>query len=138
MNDKTIEILIQLLGHIREHSLDLESLSEFSESLAVRGYNENEIAEALGWLFEKFNLPAMESTDIIEQKKESVRVLGDYERMRISPETYGYLLKLRSMLVINGPQMEKVMDYCMLVGPQPITESDIDEIVAHVLFDEYS
>lgn len=138
MNDKTIEILIQLLGHIKENSLDIESLSDFSESLVIRGYNESEIAEALGWLFERFNLPAVETTEIIEQSVESVRVLSDFERIKISPEIYGYLLKLKSMSVITGSQMERVIDYCMLLGAQNVTESDIDEIVANVLFDEYS
>lgn len=138
MNDKTIEILIQLLGHIKENSLDIESLSDFSESLVVRGYNENEIAEALGWLFERFNLQATDSSEIVEQKKESVRVLSEFERLKISPRVYGYLLKLQSLSVITSPQMERVLDYCMLLGSDTVTEADIDEIVANVLFDEYS
>ena len=137
MNDKTLEILIQLLGHIKDHSLDMESLSDFSESLVIRGYNENEIAEALGWLFEKFNLPAIESTDIIEPKKESIRVLSDYEQVKLSPRIYGYLLKLQSLSVINSQQMEKIIEYCMFLAPNVATESEIDEIVANVLFDEY-
>lgn len=138
MNDRTIEILIQLLGHIKEHSLDIDSLSDFSEALVIRGYNENEIAEALGWLFERFNLQTADASDIVEQKKESVRVLGDFERLKISPRVYGYLLKLQSLSVITGSQMERVIDYCMLLGSDAVSEVDIDEIVANILFDEYS
>ncbi|MHB9027994.1 MAG: DUF494 family protein [Candidatus Latescibacterota bacterium] len=138
VNDKTIEILIQLLGHIKEHSLDIESLSDFSESLVIRGYSENEIAEALGWLFERFSPPNLESTDIIAQKKESVRVLSDFERLKIPPRVYGYLLKLQSMSLINGPQMERILEYCMILSPHLIAESDIDEIVANILFDDYT
>jgi len=138
VNDKTIEILIQFLGHIKEHSLDIESLSDFSESLVIRGYNENEIAEALGWLFERFNVQTTDAAEIAEQKKESVRVLSDFERLKISPRIYGYLLKLQSLSIINGPQMERVIDYCMLLGSDAISEFDIDEIVANILFDEYS
>ncbi len=138
MNDKTIEILIQLLGHIKENSLDIESLSDFSESLVIRGYNENEIAEALGWLFERFNLPAAELTEIIEQANGSVRVLSDFERLKITPQVYGYLLKLRSLSVITSSQMERVIDYCMFLGINNMAEPDIDEIVANILFDEYS
>jgi uncharacterized protein Smg (DUF494 family) len=136
VNEKTIEILIQLLGHIKENDLDVESLSEFSESLIVRGYNEREVAEALSWLFEKLNFLTVKTTEIAEQKQESVRILHDYERLKISPNVYGYLLKLKSLNVINGSQMEKVLDYCMLLGADTLQESEIDEIVASILFDD--
>lgn len=137
MNEKTIEILIQLLGHIKENDLDVESLSEFSESLVIRGYNEREVSEALSWLFEKLNFLTVKSTEIAEQKQESVRILHDYERLKISPEVYGYLLKLKALSVINGSQMEKVLDYCMLLGADTLEESEIDEIVASILFDDH-
>ena len=55
MNDKTIEVIIMLLGHLRENDLDVESLKDFSESLVVHGYNEHDVSEALGWLFDKLN-----------------------------------------------------------------------------------
>jgi uncharacterized protein Smg (DUF494 family) len=135
VNEKTIEILIQLLGHIKENSLDVESLSEFSETLVIRGYSEREVAEALSWLFEKFNFLTVKSTEIFEKNKESVRVLSEFERLRISPEIYGYLLKLQSLSIINGTQMERVVDYCMLLGSNTIAESDIDEIVASIIFE---
>ena len=136
MNEKTIEILIQLLGHIKENDLDVESLSEFSESLVTRGYNEREVSEALSWLFEKLNFLTVKSTEIAEQKQESVRILHDYERLKISPEVYGYLLRLKALSVINGAQMEKVLDYCMLLGADTLLETEIDEIVASILFDD--
>ena len=136
MNEKTIEILIQLLGHIKENDLDADSLSEFSESLVTRGYNEREVAEALSWLFEKLNFLTVKSTEIAEQKQESVRILHDYERLKISPEVYGYLLRLKALSVINGAQMEKVLDYCMLLGADTLLETEIDEIVASILFDD--
>lgn len=135
MNEKTIEILIQLLGHIKENNLDVESLNEFSESLVVRGYSEREVAEALSWLFDKFNFLTARSTEIFEQKKESVRVLNEYERLKISPQIYGYLLKMKSQSIITGRQFEKIMDYCMLLGSNAIGESDIDEILASILFE---
>jgi uncharacterized protein Smg (DUF494 family) len=136
VNEKTIEILIQLLGHIKENDLDVESLSEFSESLVTRGYNEREVAEALSWLFDKLNFLTVKSTEIAEQKQESVRILHDYERLKISPEVYGYLLRLKALSVINGAQMEKVLDYCMLLGADTLLETEIDEIVASILFDD--
>ncbi|MBN1294097.1 MAG: DUF494 family protein [Candidatus Latescibacteria bacterium] len=135
MNDRTIEVIIMLLGHLRENDLDVESLKEFSESLVIHGYNEHDVAEAIGWLFEKLNFMTVSSTEIAVQKDQSVRILHSYERMKISPEVYGYLLKLKNLSIINGSQMEKIIDYCMLTGDE-VDESDIDEIMATILFQE--
>ena len=133
MNDKTLELITLLLGHLRENNLDVESLKEFSESLVIHGYNEHDVAEALGWLFDKLNFMTVNSTEIAEQKEDSVRILHDYERIKISPEVYGYLLKLKNMSIITGSLMEKIIDYCVLAGDK-VTESDIDEIIATILF----
>ena len=137
MNNRVIEILIQILGHLKEHDMDIESLSEFSDGLITRGYNEKEVAEAIQWFLEKINSKTIVSTEIIEQKKESVRILHDYERLNIPPEAYGYLLKLKSMSVITGTQMEKILDYYMFLGSNSLNNSDINEIVANVLFGDY-
>lgn len=136
MNNKIIEILIQLLGHLKEHDLDVESLNEFSDGLITGGYDEIDVNEAINWFLEKLNTHTVKSTEILEQQDKSVRILHEYERINIPPDVYGYLLKLKSMAVITGSQMEKIIDYYMLVGPNSLSESDINEIVANILFEE--
>ena len=136
MNDKIIEILIQLLGHLKEHDLDIDSLSEFSDGLITHGYDEIEVAEAINWFFERINSRNVKSTEILEQKNESIRVLHDFERMNIPSEVFGYLAKLKSMSVITSAQMEKILDYYMVVGSSLLGDIDINDIVANVLFEE--
>ena len=137
MNNKLIEILIYLLDHLKDHDLDIESLSDFSDGLVTRGYDEMEVAEAINWFFERLNVHSIKSTEITEQKTESVRVLNEYERMSISSELYGYLLKLKSKSVITSSQMEKILDYFMVVGTHTLCEQDVNEVIANILFDEY-
>jgi len=135
VDDKTLEVIIKLLSHLRDNDLDTESLKEFSESLVFLGYNERDVAEALGWLFEKLNFMTVRSTEIAEQQNCSVRILHDYERMKIPPDIYGYLLKLKNLSIINTSQMEKIIDFCVMSG-DTVTESDIDELVANIIFQE--
>ena len=135
MDDKTIEVIIKLLSHLRDNDLDTDSLKEFSESLVIHGYNEHDVAEALGWLFEKLNFMTVKSTEIAEQGSDSIRVLHDYERIKIPPDVYGYLLKLKNMSIITASQMEKIIDYCVMAGDM-VNESDVDEVVANILFNE--
>ena len=137
MNDRVIEILIHLLGHLKDHDMDSDSLNEFSDGLVTRGYDEGEVIEAIQWFLEKLNSRTVLTTEILEQKKGSVRVLHDYERMNIEPETYGYLLRLKALGVITGAQMEKILDYYLLMGQHNHNEADVNEVVADVIFDEY-
>jgi len=137
LNDRILKILIHLLGHLKDNDLNGESLGEFSDGLVARGYDEKEVAEAIHWFLEKLSSRTIMSTEILEQKKESTRVLHDYERINIPSEVYGYLLKLKSMSVITGAQMEKILNYYMLIGSNSLNDSDINEIITSVLFEEY-
>ncbi len=136
MNDKMIEILIHLLGHLKDHDLDSDSLNDFSDGLITSGYDENEIIEVINWFMSKMNSRPVVSVDILEQKSESIRVLHGYERLNISTETHGYLLKLKSLAVITAVQMEKVLDYLLLLAPYRVSDDELNEIVANVLFEE--
>ena len=136
MNNKTIEILIFLLGYLKENNFDDESLSVFSENLVIRGYNADDVAEALGLLLEKLHFIPVKSSEISEQQETSIRMLNDYERMKIPAEVYGYILKLRSLSLINGAQMEKIIDYCMFTDSHKISESEINEIIAAIIFED--
>ena len=137
MNDKVIEILIHLLGHLKENDLDFDSLNDFSDGLVTRGFDENEIVEAIQWFIDKINSRTVMATDVLEQQKGSVRILHDFERMSIAPETYGYLLKLKSLGVLTGSQMEKILDYFLLMNPRAYSETDINEVIADVIFEEH-
>jgi len=134
--NRTIEILIQILGYLKEHNFNLDSINEFSENLLVNGYDENEVADALTLLFDKINLISAENTEFGQQGEKSVRILNNIERLKIPSSVYGYLLKLRSMSVISAGTMEKIMDYCTLIDSKNITESDINEAIANIIFEE--
>ncbi len=137
VNNKTIEILMFLLGYLKENNFDDESLSEISENLVVQGYSENEIAEALELLLDKLNFMTVDAAEVGLQKKTSFRVLSDFERSQIPPGLFGYLLKLRGLSLIDGPQMEKLIDFMMVNDARRMTEDDVNEIVAALLFDEH-
>jgi len=136
MTNKTIEILMFLLGYLKEHNFDDESLSDFSENLVVNGYNENDVAEALGLLLEKHSLASMKPSEVSTRRQTSVRMLSEYERIKVTPDVYGYLLRLHSLNIIDGTQMERIIDYCMFIEQERLNEEEINEIVATVLFED--
>ena len=123
---------MMLLGQLKENDIDVDRLQEISDHLAVHGYSEGDIEEAMEWLFEKVNFMTVDNSDVHEHSERSMRVLHDYERMRITPEVFGYILRLKNLSIITGAQMEKVIDYCLMMGDQ-ITIEDIDSIIANIL-----
>ena len=120
-----------------EQATDLDHTTGHEEvSISNVSATRFDVGEALNWLFDKMNFMAIKSTEINDQKTESVRILHDYERMKIPAEAYGYILKLRSLSLINGAQMEKIIDYCMFTDSHKISESEINEIIAAIIFED--
>ena len=126
-----------LLGYLKDSNFDDENLGDFSESLILNGYSENEVADALSMLLEKLDFVHLKPEDVEEHRKTSTRILSDYERVSVSPEIYGYILRLKSLSVINAGQMEKLIDFCMFAGSKKVTGEEVDEMVAAIIFEDY-
>ncbi len=136
MNNKTIEILIYLLGYLAENNFEFDNLSEFSEHLVINGYNEQDIAQAVHLLIERFNTVPLLAIDP-DHPGGSIRMLSDQERVAIPSHVYGQLLVLRSHGILNALQLEKAIDYCIFLGARRVNEYDIHEIVANILFEDF-
>ncbi len=137
MDNKKIEILLYFLGYLKDNDFNVEKLGKFSQNLVVSGYNEHDVAEALDLLLDEHDVLSISSTEIAEQKDTSIRILSEFERITISPDVYGYLIKLHNLSIINNVQMEKIINYTMFITSHKITESDINEILASILFEEH-
>jgi uncharacterized protein Smg (DUF494 family) len=137
MQNKAVEILIYLLGYLAENNFEYDALSDFSEQLVMNGYSEQDIAEAVGLLMDRYNTVPVTSTDLSEQSTNAIRMLSGHERLVIPTRVYGQLLSLRSNGILNPVQLEKTLDYCMYLGTDRLVEYDINEIVANVLFEEH-
>ena len=137
MQNKAVEILIYLLGYLAENNFEIDTLSDFSEQLVMNGYSEQDIAEAVGLLMERYNTIPVTSTDLSEQSATATRMLSGHERLVIPTQVYGQILSLRSRGILNAVQLEKTLDYCMYLGTNRLADFDINEIVANVLFEEH-
>ncbi len=136
MTNKTMEILIFLLGYLKDSNFDDESLSDFSESLVLNGYSENEVADALGMLLEKLDFVHLKPELVHKHRETSTRILSDYERVNIRPEMFGYISSLKTHGIVNAAQMEKLIDFCLFAGTK-VSEYEIDEMVAAIIFEDY-
>ena len=136
MNDRTLEILIHLLGYLKEHNFDFDGLGDFSDYLIGNGYTEYEVAEAVDVLLDKFAGLTAQSSEIAVRKETSVRVLNEYERLKIPSSIYGYLIKLQSLGLVTPMHIERIIDYCLFLDSFNITEEDINEVLASIIFED--
>ena len=102
ITDKPIEISLYIRGYEKECNCNIENPNKFSEHIVMSGYSESDIAEALSMLRERNNFLSVQSSEIGGHNTTSIKMLSDFERIKITPEVYGYTVKLKNMSIISG------------------------------------
>lgn len=133
MYEKIVEILIYVLNEVRRTN---KPLGEIDVSVLQRkGYTETEITTAFSWLFDRLKGVPDDRQMFEEGRAESFRILHSAEQYVISPKAFGYLLQLRELNLLSSNQLEMVIDRAMMSGLEQLSISDIQDVVASVLFD---
>ncbi len=119
--------LLDLLLVIGERSSQGEQMGEIMEGLLGAGYDPQEIDMALSYFVNKMN----------REKKESLglRVLSSEEKRCVTQESYGYLLRLMSMGILDDEDFEDIMTEVTL-HRRPLNFEEVKEIVLGVVLDE--
>ncbi len=142
MQNRIIEVLMQIAEHLHNHPQDKSDVQEMTKTLTDQGYTPEEINAALVWLFQMMR-PAL--ADIRSEEKEysqplikTIRILNDFENLILSTEAYGYLIQLRELGLIGNEQTESVMERALMSGSTEIGLEDMRMISASVLFDPFN
>ncbi|MFQ5707403.1 MAG: DUF494 family protein [bacterium] len=134
MNERVVEILVLIMSEINngDNSAKLDLLSK---DLLKKGYTENEISSAFSWLLERMK---SDSEELIENQgcimQNSFRHLHEVERSIISTESFGYMIQLKELGIIDENQLEQILERAMMLGVSHINITEIKTIVASVLF----
>ena len=135
MNDRVVEIINYIITEIQSSDSGIQKLDELSAELYHQGYSEDEISSALAWLLDKIKVNL---DDAINPPKSPLprafRVLHDVERLIISPRAYGYLIQLRELGLIDGMELEQIIEKSLMIGTSSVSVEDIKAIVASLIF----
>ncbi len=135
MNERVVEILIYLMTEIHENHGGMEQIDGISNDLKQQGYTENEINSAFSWLFERIK---SDTEQIFKYEKnnqlDSFRILHDIEKIVISPNAYGYILQLQRLNLLDGSEVEQVIERAMMLGISLVDIDDIKSIVGSIFF----
>lgn len=112
-----------------------KSYKEINNELNLKGYSSDEIEQARFWLAatsmgrHQGNFPTGRNV---------VRVLNKWEQMSLDNESYGYLLQLWNLGIVDIEQFEKIMLQLIPVGSEKIPLSEVKAIASAVVFNQFN
>jgi len=120
--------MLDLLTFIAENMGKGEGIERIREVILEKGYTEKEMNLALNYLL---------LTSGAQREKggwHKTRVLHPIESAFISPEAYGYLLKLRALGIVNGIQLERIIEEVLMDTERIVTLDELKKVVYRTLF----
>lgn len=134
MRSRILEIVVFLMDLMRDNQDQLSDGDDFSDALEDMGYSEQEIDTAYNWLMEQFNGVPQKFFSEFPKSHSSQRVLTARERMHITPEAYGFLLKLLQGALITGEQLESIIERATFFDSEQVTLEQMKFISSSVVF----
>ncbi len=111
-----------------------KSYNEIDKELTLRGYSSEEIEQARFWMTAK---PFGTNGDTFPTGRNVVRILNRWEQMSLDTESYGYLLRLMNLGIIDVEQFERIMMRVSPVGSEKIPLGDLKTIAGGVVFEQF-
>ena len=106
---------------------------ELDRELVLRGYSPQEIEQAMFWYSSHGEYHDEHAP--VSSSSHSVRVLSEFERMSLSSDCYGFLLRLQNLGIIESEQFERIIARAIPVGPEKTELGDLKAIACSVIFD---
>ena len=126
MNERIIDLILYLVSQIRKNtpidSIDVKVLS-------ADGYTDAEIGAAFSWIADQESFRPLEQM----MRRPGFRVLHEAERAIFPPDTYGYLLQLLEIGILNDIDLENLINRMHISGSLPLSVRDIKDLLPMVL-----
>ena len=131
MKEKVVEILIYIMSEIQSN----KRLGEIDlVALRSKGYTQSEISAAFNWLYDSMYINDSGIAATARPSPSSIRMLHDAEKEVLTVECQGYLIQLQQLGLLDGKDMEIVIERAMMSGYERISLPELREIVAAVMF----
>ncbi len=118
-------------SHISEQEL-------ITELMAV-GYEADEINDAFNWMESIALRPAtdQEAAEPMIQMS-TYRVFSEHEKIMLTSEAQGFLVKVRAMGLLNNEAQEEIIDRAIRAAEDPVTEQEMKLITILTLLSRSS
>jgi len=133
MQERILEIIVYLLNELRQERKGLDKI-DLTRDLLVNGYTEGEVNLAFSWIFNHLKSTPQNRIDSDIDYTDQFEDYPEFERLIISPDAYGFLLKLIQLGVIKENDIEMFIERAIAYGKDDISVDDLKSIVATILF----
>lgn len=131
MRERVLAIVSIIAQYVMEEGEQL-SETDIIEELMAEGYEADEIDAAFRWM-EDLSLSPREHSSF-SLSVPSHRVFTPEEARAITPEARGFLVRLRTLGIIEDDSQEEIIDKALNAAEDAITLKEIKAIAAFVLF----
>ncbi len=137
MRDRILEIVVFLMDYMRDSRDPGPETEDFSSTLKHMGYSENEISSAYFWLMNRFDDTPEQLFAEFPDHYHANRILTTSERVRLTTEAHGFLVKLLNLSLIDSEQMENILERIAVFGADPVNVEQVKIIASTVVFREF-
>lgn len=137
MDQRIVEILMYVIGEIQSRRVRIDEIDGMSDELVQRGFSQREVATAFSLFSERLQGREFGKTQFgPPQGPNAHRVLHDIERQYVSPEALGYMLQLTHLGILTQPDMEDLIERCIMMGTLNVGADEMKMLVATHLFEK--
>ncbi len=133
MQERILEIIVYLLNELQQERKGLDKI-DLTRDLLVNGYTEGEVNLAFSWIFNHLKSTPQSRINSDIDYTDQFDDYPEFERLIISPDAYGFLLKLIQLGVIKENDIEMFIERAIAYGKDDISVDDLKSIVATILF----
>ena len=138
MKEPFLEIVSEIVRQMAEDSVEGPRDASIIDSLVSDGYDLMDIDDALSWV----ESLAGSGDELVCQEFwpgfKGCRVQSHFEREAMTPEAYGYLMKLNCAGIVDDPFREALMDKIVELGIDNFGKEQMKALLGIALFSKVS
>jgi uncharacterized protein Smg (DUF494 family) len=123
--ERIIDLIILLMLEMK-HSRQIGKKE--IDKLSELGYSDNEINSAFVWIYSKLAQGEKQFSNI-KDTINSHRFLDEFEKRKITPESFGYLMQLRELGIVNDFDVELLIEKIMLSDYIDLNAEEIKQLI---------
>jgi len=131
MYERIIEIIVLVLAKLTQNK-ELDDIN--IDELTSRGYTQEEITTAFGWLLEQLENSEDFINELKPDKDEAYRILSKNEKDLFTKETWGEIINLRNLGLMSNKNIEALIDWATVMGIDEMTTEQLKDYLAFNIF----
>lgn len=136
VRERLKQLLILILESLSDDSRLAAQQVGVRDALRAAGIDSEDVLALLAWFENRSPHETqawLTSRSVQVPARRTLRLQTEEERRYLSPEAFGYLLRLRGDEQITWQQLETVVQVASLAGDRPLGRDELGEIIEHVL-----